>query len=173
MPRKRDTDKVVAIVRDAGGTIVGRTRLQKTAYLLELAGLGEGFHFSYRHYGPYSEELASAVRDANALGMLSEEERPAVWGGLYSVFTVPEVAPGDEVDRSRIRLVREAAAASAIELELAATAAFLANRGSRVPWGDTAKFKAGKARDGRLENAKMLYRSLQQIGTPKPLPPIA
>ena len=67
MPRKRDTDKVVAIVRDAGGTIVGRTRLQKTAYLLELAGLGEGFHFSYRHYGPYSEELASAVRDANAL----------------------------------------------------------------------------------------------------------
>ena len=43
MPRKRDTDKVVAIVRDAGGTIVGRTRLLKTAYLLELAGLGEGF----------------------------------------------------------------------------------------------------------------------------------
>ena len=41
MRRKRDTEKVAAIIRDAGGKIVGRTRLQKTGYLLELAGLGE------------------------------------------------------------------------------------------------------------------------------------
>ncbi len=40
------------IVRDVGGRIVGRTRLQKIAYLLELAGFGVGFRFEYRHFGP-------------------------------------------------------------------------------------------------------------------------
>jgi uncharacterized protein len=173
MPRKRDTEKVAAIIRDAGCRIVGRTRLQKIGYLLELTGLGEGFSFEYRHYGPYSEELASAARDANALGLLSEEEHQATWGGLYSIFTTRHAARSEDVDPSRIRLVRDAAAASAIELELAATAAFLADAGSRDPWGDTARFKPEKAQGGRLENAKMLYRQLQQIDTPKPLPRIA
>jgi hypothetical protein len=173
MPRKHETEKIADIVRDAGGRIVGRTRLQKIGYLLELTGLGEGFPFQYRHYGPYSEELASAARDANALGMLSEQEYPATWGGLYSVFTTSNAAPSDDVSPARIELVREAAGASAIELELAATAAFLADGGSRDPWGDTARFKPDKAQGSRLENAKALYRRFQRIETPKPLPRIA
>ena len=58
-----DPELATAIVRDAGGEIVGRTRLQKTAYLLEVTGLGSGVYFAYRHYGPYSEDLAlSAAR---------------------------------------------------------------------------------------------------------------
>jgi uncharacterized protein YwgA len=173
MPRKRDTEKVASIIRDAGGKIVGRTRLQKISYLLELAGLGEGFSFEYRHYGPYSEGLASAARDASALGLVSEEEHPATWGGLYSIFSAPSATASEEVSPSRIKLVREAADASAIELELAATAAFLSDAGSHDPWGDTAKFKPEKAQGGRLENAKALYRRLQQVETPKPLPQIA
>jgi uncharacterized protein len=173
MLRRHDTEKVASIIRDAGGRIVGRTRLQKIGYLLELAGLGEGFSFQYRHYGPYSEDLATAVQDAKALGLLSEEEHPASWGGLYSVFTTPSAPPAGDVAPSRIRLVRKAADASAIELELAATAAFLADADSRDPWGDTARFKPDKAQGGRLENAKTLYRELQQIDTPKPLPQIA
>ena len=172
MPARPDSEKAAAIVRDAGGKIVGRTRLQKIGYLLELAGLGEGFSFGYRHYGPYSEDLASAARDANALGLLSEKEHPTTWGGLYSIFTTPHATRRANVDRSRMRLAREAAAASAIELELAATAAFLARTGSLDPWGDTARFKPEKAQEGRLENAKALYRQLQQIETPKPLPRI-
>jgi hypothetical protein len=63
--------------------------------------------------------------------------------------------PPEDVDPSRIELVREAAKASAIELELAATAAFLADAGSRDPWGDAARFKPDKAQSGRLENAKV------------------
>lgn len=80
--RKRDVDKVTEIIRAAGGEIVGRTRLQKVAYLLELAGLGHGFSFEYRHYGPYSEDLALASRNADLLGFLEEEERPTSWGGF-------------------------------------------------------------------------------------------
>ena len=49
------------IVSDAGGSLIGRTRLQKIAYLLELSGTGAGFPFEYRHYGPYSEKLATAL----------------------------------------------------------------------------------------------------------------
>jgi hypothetical protein len=173
MPGKRDSEKVAAIVRDAGGQIVGRTRLQKIGYLLELAGLGEGFSFGYRHYGPYSEELASAARDASALGLLSEKEVAAAWGGVYSIYRAQPAARIANVAPARRRLAREATAASAIELELAATAAFLAGTGSRDPWGDTARFKPQKAQGGRLENAKMLYRQLQQIDTPKQLPRIA
>jgi uncharacterized protein YwgA len=63
---KPDWQKAAEIVRDAGGRIVGRTKLQKVAYLLELAGLGDGFQFEYRHYGPYSEDLAGAIQMANA-----------------------------------------------------------------------------------------------------------
>ena len=38
-----DAHRAAEIVRDAGGHIVGRTRLQKIAYILEAAGLGGGF----------------------------------------------------------------------------------------------------------------------------------
>jgi uncharacterized protein YwgA len=172
MPPKHDSEKVAAIIRDAGGKIVGRTRLQKTGYLLELAGLGEGFPFEYRHYGPYSEELAAAARDARALGLISEKEHRAGWGGFYSIFTSTSPALSKDVHPSRLLLVRETTAASAIALELAATAAFLAREGSADPWGDTARFKPDKAQGGRLENARALYQRLQQIDTPKPLPRI-
>lgn len=172
MPRRRDTEKVADIIRDAGGRIVGRTRLQKVGYLLELSGLGEGFPFEYRHYGPYSEELASAVRDANALGLILEEEHKATWGGLYSIFTVTHHSEPPSGNLARTRLAREAASASAIELELAATAAFLFTEGSADPWGDTERFKPEKAQSGRLDRARSLYDRLRQIDTPTPLPPI-
>jgi uncharacterized protein len=169
--RKRDTEKVADIIRDAGGKIVGRTRLQKIAYLLELAGVGSGFSFEYRHYGPYSEELASAARMAAVIGLIEEEERPASWGGSYSVFTV-KASRRNATHPSRIALAREAEAADPIELELAATAAFLAAKGSDDPWKLTAKLKPEKVGGGHLENAKILYRKLQVLKTPKKLPNI-
>ena len=44
-----DMEELVRIVAAADGELVGRTRLQKTAFLLELAGLGTGFEFKYKH----------------------------------------------------------------------------------------------------------------------------
>jgi uncharacterized protein len=40
--QKSDLEKVADLVRDAGGRIVGRTRLQKLAYLLETFGSRRG-----------------------------------------------------------------------------------------------------------------------------------
>jgi hypothetical protein len=159
------------IVRDAGGEVVGRTRLQKTAYLLELAGLGSGFEFEYRHYGPYSEQLATAVSNAATLRLLSEDEKPTNWGGFYSVFRFTAHGGADDAAPARVALIREAANAGPVALELAATAAFLAAEGVSDPWKETERRKPEKAAKS-LEDAKTLYRSLLKISTPEPLPAI-
>ena len=173
MSVKREREKVAEIVRDAGGQIVGRTRLQKIAYLLELTGQGEGFDFEYRHYGPYSESLSDAVRVANAFGLIEEKEQVAKWGGRYSIYSVKE--SGDvQPQNARAVFARAAAQIGAVELELAATAAYLADvEHCSDPWAETSKRKPDKVRDGRLDRAKEAYRGLLALDTPQPLPKIA
>lgn len=168
---KQEVMKAAEIVRDAGGQIVGRTKLQKVAYLLELTDQGSGFEFEYRHYGPYSEALTDAIRVADAFGLVTEEERTATWGGRYSIYKVNEelVGPCD----SRAKFATAAAAISAVELELAATAAYLhVVENCPDAWKETERRKPEKAADGRLEKAKRAYRDLLELKTPKPLPNI-
>jgi uncharacterized protein YwgA len=156
-----DYQKAASVVRDAGGRVVGRTRLQKIAYLLELAGVGEGFPFQYRHYGPYSEPLTQAIKLANLFGLISEEERPTSWGGTYSIFefTGERQQCMNEVRR---KLTALAVDSDPIELELAATAAFLSLEGEVDPWSETRKRKPDKADQDRLDKAKQLYLQLRQ-----------
>jgi len=165
-----EAQRVVAIVRDAGGRIVGRTRLQKIGFILEAAGLGAGFTFKYKHYGPYSEELSAASRIAVVLGLMQETEQPASWGGLYSTFFT-ELPADQNVPLARRQIAQATVDADAVELELAATALFLATEGVQGPWTETARRKPDKA-VGRLEQAKDLYAQLRQIQTPQPLPQI-
>lgn len=173
MSVKREREKVAEIVRDAGGQIVGRTRLQKIAYLLELTGQGEGFDFEYRHYGPYSESLSDAVRIASAFGLIDEEEHVAKWGGRYSIYFAK--GGGDTQPQSaRAAFAKVAAQIGAVELELAATAAYLSEvEHCTDPWLETSKRKPDKIGDGRLEKAKEAYRKLLSLETPRPLPKIA
>lgn len=166
--RKNDGEKVAALVRDAGGQVVGRTKLQKVAYLLEASGLGDGFRFDYHHYGPYSEELASAANMADALGLIKEKPRKAAWGGAYSIYTAEVESAATEVS-PRGRLARVAAEANATVLELAATAAYLADKGEAEPWMETAARKPDKAADDRLEEAKRLYEELRSIAPALPV----
>jgi uncharacterized protein len=169
---KRDREKAAEIVRDAGGQIVGRTKLQKVAYLLELAGFGGGFDFEYRHYGPYSEDLANAIRVADAFGLVTEAERVANWGGFYSIYTATDAA-GPRNNGPRATFSESAARIDPIELELAATAAFLsAVEGCNDPWDETARRKPEKVGGGRIERAKEAYRQLLALETAKPLPKI-
>jgi hypothetical protein len=165
-------EKVAGIVRDAGGHIVGRTRLQKIAYLLSISGLEDGLPFAYKHHGPYSEALATAARVANLFGLVKETEQQASWGGTYSTYVVGEQS-NFPVHSARRSLAAVAAGADAIELELAATAAFLFKEGHSDPWGETARRKPEKAINGGIDRAKALYRRLSAIQTPVALPPIA
>lgn len=159
---------VTDIVRDAGGTIVGRTRLQKVGFLLELAGVGEGFTFSYRHYGPYSEELATAARTAVLLKSLEEVECPTTWGGLCSIYST-NTPPRPDVHATRRQIAHKGAQTNAIQLELVATALFLAQQGAQDPWAETARRKPEKANVG-LAGAKELYNWLKQLETLRALP---
>lgn len=158
--KKSDGERVQSIVADAGGQIVGRTKLQKIAYLLELAGVGEGFHFEYHHYGPYSEDLTRATSLACIVGDIAEKEKTAHWGGSYSIYTAS--VPSQE---SGVRqcLAKTAAEANAVVLELAATAAYFAKSNNDDPWNETKARKPEKAADGRLEEAKVLYKQLCSI----------
>lgn len=164
--------KAAGIVRDAGGRVVGRTRLQKVAYLLSVAGLEDGLSFTYKHYGPYSEDLTSAARYAELLGFMNETKQEATWGGTYSIYTVHE-SPSSSVPLARRQLASEAASADAVELELAATAVCLAKEGFTDPWGETARRKPEKAEGGRIDRAKVLYGRLSLIETPVHLPAIS
>lgn len=166
-----DLKELVRIVSAADGEIVGRTRLQKTAFLLELAGLGSGYQFKYKHYGPYSEELASAVELAPLLFDFHEEQRRSGWGGAYSVFTSGAAYDGEEGDTYKL-LVGMARRANPIALELAATAAYLASVGDNDPWGETERRKPEKAAGGKLEQAKALYVRFKELQLPKALPEI-
>lgn len=170
MPKPR-AEKVADIVRDAGGRLIGRTRLQKLAYFLELTGLGEGFDFEYRHYGPYSEELAAAARMADFLGYLAEAETSTNWGGFYSIYTTTNKSPST-MNAARLTIAQLGAKADPVELELAATAVFFAVEGNPDPWRETAQRKPEKAEGHRLENAKALYKAIRNIETPRPLPDI-
>lgn len=169
---KRDRERIVEIVRDAGGKVVGRTRLQKIAYLLELTGQGEGFSFEYRHYGPYSEALSEAAQAACLFDLMIEEEYVAQWGGRYSIYSL-EGQDNAQKNETRAQFIEAAASFSAIELELAATAAYInVVEGRNDPWEETRRRKPEKAADGRLDNARRAYEALRKLDVPKALPDI-
>ena len=168
----RGTAKDVAAVVSSAGEIVGRTRLQKTMSLLELAGVGYGFSFDYYKFGPFSEELVVSLDRAVDLKYLAEEERRANWGGRYSIFRAPERRPTG--DAARDALIQTARDADAVALELAVTAGFLASQGEADAWAEVSKRKPEKAVAPHLENAKALYARFRQVpGIPSPLPEIA
>lgn len=164
-------DEVADIIRAAGGTIVGRTRLQKIAYLLTVTGLDDSFRFAYKHYGPFSEQLASSAKFGALVGNLSERQDQAAWGGTYSTYTVAGM-PAANLSGARNTLASQAVQADSIELELAATAVFLSCDGYDDPWGETARRKPEKATEQRLENARALLGNLKKIDVPNPLPDI-
>jgi len=157
-------DRAANIVRDAGGKITGRTKLQKIAYLLSLAGLETTFQFTYHHYGPYSEDLSDAISAAEIFDLVTEEEKTAEWGGTYSIYRVTrKVGRNNEQSRS-YKLAAAAVEINSIELELAATAAYL-HVAEKVPdpWQETARRKPEKTKNKMLEKAQAAYAKLRAI----------
>ncbi len=165
-PGPREVARIVSL---AGGEIIGRTRLQKIGCLLDLVGAGSGFEFSYHIYGPYSEELSIATSDADALDMITVDERVAAWGGRYSIYrTAMDFSADDFVKR----LARRAAQADSVALELAVTAAFLAANGEDDAWNEVAERKSAKATSEMMSKAKSLYADFRRIDVSGRLPSI-
>lgn len=156
------------LITEAGGEIVGKTRLQKSAFILEKAGLGYGFKFVYHHYGPYSEELSVSADYAAALKLIEEDEKTAIWGGKYSVYR--SRAGSLTPNQSRTKLLKLMKAHDAVQLELAATAFYLFDEGFSPPWDELIERKPEKSSLENIGAAKSLCAQLAAIETPKQLP---
>ena len=79
-----EEDVAVNLVALHSGRLVGRTRLQKEGYLLHRSGAGFDLEFVYHHYGPYSFELATGVKDACVHKRIEEEPRIGFHGIPYN-----------------------------------------------------------------------------------------
>ena len=86
-------DLVVGVVALNGGNFVGRTRLQKTALLLDHCGVNSGVEFEYLHYGPYSSDLAEGWDQARLANRLQMEARTGRYEMPYTVFRTQQPAP--------------------------------------------------------------------------------
>jgi uncharacterized protein YwgA len=156
-------EAVKAILDCNGGRIVGRTRLQKSAYLLEASQVGYGFDFSYHYYGPYSEELAVAAGDAKALGLINTAWNVTQAGLPYSVYEASGARqlPDDGNNQRRQEILRVLDRYDAISLELAATAYYLSKNGyAKKAWDETGKRKSLKATPERVARAQNLLIEL-------------
>lgn len=175
-----DRDEIVAALVDAaGGTLIGRVRLQKTLYLLEQLGLGSEMPFEYHHYGPYSRELDNATADAKALGRVKEDfDHRQSDGAMYSIFRLADgISVNEEAfgNLGRARAAEHArlfAATNVTVLELAATVDWLwRSEGVRDWRSEVANRKGKKVQGGRLEKAvDLLGRLGLQPPEIQPLP---
>ena len=161
-------DFVAALVKAAGGELVGRVRLQKIAYLLQQLDVEEaaGLEWDYHHFGPYSREVESDIIFANLYDVVREERRPrASDGALYSVFRLGDKAgkaaePSEQMKRLVQRLKNE----NSVILELAATAHWLSEVEKVKDWKkEIESRKTWKVEEGRLEKAMKL---LEELGLP-------
>lgn len=163
---------VAGVIGVAGGRVVGRTRLQKIFYMLEVAGYGAGLRYDYKHYGPYSEDLTSAVQLEILFGDVEEKKETSQAGRRYSVFTSNMTEHSDQSTKGKMLSIMQKA--SSIELELAATAVLLSRDGFKTdPWGETARRKPEKVVGGRLDKAKALLKEISEIETPRPIPSLS
>jgi len=160
-----DPQVIADVIHLNGGKLVGKTRLQKTFYFLELYGLGSGLDFQYHHYGPYSEDLSLGVDDAVALDVLSLDWKVGN-NSPYAVFSVASHGSlrDDDKTKSRKIVLSVLDKYDSVSLELAATADFLSKVGYEDdPWAETRLRKSTKATGDRMEKAKALLSELQSL----------
>ena len=160
-----DASDIARLVHLNGGRLIGKTRLQKSAYFLEMTRAGFGFDFSYYRFGPYSEELTSSIDDALALGLISIDWRESQGGTRYAIFHSGLANEDeDEQDIKRRKVLDVLKKFSSIEIELAATADFLKRNGyANDPWTETKRRKANKVDSERLTKSKQLLQEIVSI----------
>jgi len=160
------------LIRDvlfaAGGSIVGRIRIQKVFYLLNQLGLKGDFRFSYHHYGPYSEDLSQAIDRAHYLDKsIKEIEKDTTDGrASYSIF---ELAKNEDAPAKVGALELEAAqgliatmkSATSVVIELAATIHWLREKEKVGNWrAELKRRKPSKADDATIDKALTLLKQL-------------
>ena len=78
-------DAILATIRAAGGSITGRTAIQKLMYFENVSKIVD-IKYRPHYYGPYSAEVAGAIQELIDLDFLKEEIETAETTG----FPVPD-----------------------------------------------------------------------------------
>ena len=159
------SEEVANIVHLNGGDIVGRTRLQKSLFLLDAQGIGLNLDYDYHNFGPFSWDAAEATDDAVALEYLGEEKRFGYHQVPYSIFRVKSTGGGkrhdDVLSEQRLQALQVMKEYSALELEVAATAVYLRDNGYAESYvEELAVRKPQKATPQRVKKALMLIEAL-------------
>ena len=148
--------------------IVGKIRLQKVFYLLDQLGLGSGLRFSYHHYGPYCEELSTAIDLANHSNQSFNEHSQTAQshGGTYSVFTSTDTLPTNAVvgnieQPHLAKLLKTMTSTTSVVIELAATIHWLKHAEKIDTWEIT--LKSRKPTKTSPENIQKAQALLEEI----------
>ena len=125
---------VITNIVGESGELKGRVRLQKLGYLLQQRGFGPlaKTHFSYHHYGPYSDQLAGALEQVVASGLVQEVQHTTSNQRKIYSYKLNRQHPDNacleltpvELDELRT-VVRASQDATWRTLELAATVVYL------------------------------------------------
>jgi hypothetical protein len=76
------SEVILLVLDEAGGSLHGRTRMQKVLYFL-CRRIGVDAEYSPHYYGPYSEQVAGAVDSLVARGLVEEVVEPTSTGGPF------------------------------------------------------------------------------------------
>lgn len=144
-------------------TVVGRTRLQKTVWLLQAVELPSGYDFKMHHYGPYSEGLQADLSVVKAMGLVKEDVKESQNGKEYSVFTADESAALEQLEKFREPLDKIKSVEDPVVLELAATYGAFRKMGlaHSVALKELKAKKGAKCRDECLTAASELLSNLK------------
>ena len=119
-------DRLQRLVEAAGGTVDGRKKLHKLAYLCQRSGIDLGQAFQFHMYGVYSPSLAQDVDAATAWGLL--EEKPSA-GGAYEIRLLSDSQSAElgplVADMPGLGTVRTLADESSATLEVLSTIVYL------------------------------------------------
>lgn len=154
-----------AMINACGRDDMGKTCLQKTAYILQANEVGfPEIVFDYHKYGPFSPMITFAADDAKAFGYITTESYEA-HPFPYTVFRPTESAPrfaDCEATRKIRKVLKILRRRSMVELELAATAIYLKRNGHEENFiEEVKKRKSFKASERNMGFAKNLLSELR------------
>lgn len=103
MVRHDPHELAARIVQNAGGKVVGRSRMQKVTDLARPAGFPAEFGFACRPHGPFSEDRATGLEIASVFADLLDEVRQSDRGGTFAIDRLAEERPPTDPERRAFR----------------------------------------------------------------------
>ena len=153
-----------------------RKRLQKSVYLLQLAGCPLRCDYILHYYGPYSFELAGLIDQLEGTQIIEETPEPLTQGivryrstvtdkGKSALSSFEETKDGrNAIDRIK-PFIHQLAKLNEVDvwiLELAATVAYFHEDDWTKARSKTAEFKHVSTTNARLKKAEELARNFKK-----------